>query len=240
MTPSIILPRSSLLTISKSFTQPHLDYGNTIYDHPSKKSILNRVELIQYHAALAITGKTRGSSSQKLFQKFELENLHQRRCIRHLCFLYKVISTKQPTYFIHDLLSPMREFLQHPNTFNTFSCRNEYFNNSSLLSAISDWNKLNPNTLREKCPNTGKYGLEKTPCLDTSKSPYSVRIQENTDQKKIRIWSLFTQWYLCHKFQEGFVKYTIIAAIIVYFPKIAWNLSDLLKGKLTKLMTLLE
>ena len=26
-----------------------------------------------------------------------------------------------------------------------------------------------------------------------SKSPYSVRIWENTDQKKLRIWTLFTQ-----------------------------------------------
>ena len=26
-----------------------------------------------------------------------------------------------------------------------------------------------------------------------SKSPYSVRIQENTDQKKLRIWTLFTK-----------------------------------------------
>ena len=25
------------------------------------------------------------------------------------------------------------------------------------------------------------------------KSPYSVRIQENEDQKKLRIWALFTQ-----------------------------------------------
>ena len=25
-------------------------------------------------------------------------------------------------------------------------------------------------------------------------SPYSVRIQENTDQKKLHIWTLFTQW----------------------------------------------
>ena len=25
---------------------------------------------------------------------------------------------------------------------------------------------------------------------------YSVRIKENTDQKKIRIWTLFTQWSL--------------------------------------------
>ena len=25
-------------------------------------------------------------------------------------------------------------------------------------------------------------------------SPYSVRMRDNTDQKKIRIWTLFTQW----------------------------------------------
>ena len=29
-----------------------------------------------------------------------------------------------------------------------------------------------------------------------SKSPYSVRIQENTDQKKLRIWTLFTQCFI--------------------------------------------
>ena len=28
-----------------------------------------------------------------------------------------------------------------------------------------------------------------------SKSPYSVRIQENRDQNKLRIWTLFTQYY---------------------------------------------
>ena len=27
-----------------------------------------------------------------------------------------------------------------------------------------------------------------------SKSPYSVRVQENTDQKKLRFWTIFTQW----------------------------------------------
>ena len=27
-----------------------------------------------------------------------------------------------------------------------------------------------------------------------SKSPYSVRIQENTDEKKLRNWTIFTQW----------------------------------------------
>ena len=32
-----------------------------------------------------------------------------------------------------------------------------------------------------------------------SKSPYSVQIQENTDQKKLRIWTLFTQ---CEEWPE--------------------------------------
>ena len=30
-------------------------------------------------------------------------------------------------------------------------------------------------------------------------SPYSVRMRENTDQKKLHIWTLFTQWW-------GFIK----------------------------------
>ena len=31
------------------------------------------------------------------------------------------------------------------------------------------------------------------PVFELSKSPYSLRIQENTDQKKLRIWTLFAQ-----------------------------------------------
>ena len=31
-------------------------------------------------------------------------------------------------------------------------------------------------------------------------SPYSVRIRENTDQKKLRIWTLFIQWFISNLF----------------------------------------
>ena len=42
-----------------------------------------------------------------------------------------------------------------------------------------------------------------------SKSPYSVRIQENTDQKILRIWTLFTQWrYLILHPDEVELSYT--------------------------------
>ena len=41
-------------------------------------------------------------------------------------------------------------------------------------------------SLREKCRNT-EYFLVRI-------FLYSVQIQENTDQKILRIWTLFTQW----------------------------------------------
>ena len=44
-----------------------------------------------------------------------------------------------------------------------------------------------------------KYGVFSVPYfpafeLNTGISPYSVRMRENTDQKKLRIWTPFTQW----------------------------------------------
>ena len=50
-------------------------------------------------------------------------------------------------------------------------------------------------SLREKCPNTEFFYVPYFPVFELkSKSPYSVRLRENADQKKLRIWRLFTQW----------------------------------------------
>ena len=51
-----ILPRHSLLTIYKSFISPHLDYGDIIYDQPINQAFINKLEAVQYNAALVITG----------------------------------------------------------------------------------------------------------------------------------------------------------------------------------------
>ena len=60
-----ILPRESLLTIFKSFVRPHLDYGDVIYDQSYNNTFHQKMESIQYNAALAITGAIRGSSREK-------------------------------------------------------------------------------------------------------------------------------------------------------------------------------
>ena len=79
------LPRALLITIYKSFIRPHFDYGHILYDQPFNNSFHERLESIQYNAALAIAGAIRGSSREELYQEQGFESLQQRRWYRKLC-----------------------------------------------------------------------------------------------------------------------------------------------------------
>ena len=58
------------------------------------------------------------------------------------------------------------------------------------------------------------YTLRET-FVSQSKSPYSVQIPENTDQKKLRIWTLFTQKSL----QKKIEPYVFVLPI----PQFIWQ-----------------
>ena len=62
---NLLLPPSSLLAIYKSFTRSNLDYGNVIHDQPSNSRLSDKIETVQYNAALAI----RETSKEKLYQE---------------------------------------------------------------------------------------------------------------------------------------------------------------------------
>ena len=93
----LILSRHSLITIYKTFIRPHLDYGDVIYDRAFNESFHQRLESIQYNAAIAITGTIRGTSSEKLFQELGLETLKSRRWFRKLYLFYKILHSKSPS-----------------------------------------------------------------------------------------------------------------------------------------------
>ena len=61
------LPRQSLLTIYKAFLRPHLDYSDVIFDQSYNASLHQKLEHIQYNAALAITGAIRDTFKEKFF-----------------------------------------------------------------------------------------------------------------------------------------------------------------------------
>ena len=51
-----ILPRSTLVSICKCFVKTHLNYGDIIYDQAFNNSFHQKIESLQYNAALAVTG----------------------------------------------------------------------------------------------------------------------------------------------------------------------------------------
>ena len=70
-----ILPRSALQTIYKCFVRTHLDYADIIYDQAFSNSFHPKIESVQYNTTLAITGATRGTSREKIYQELGLEFL---------------------------------------------------------------------------------------------------------------------------------------------------------------------
>ena len=135
-----------------------MDYGDVVYDQPSNDAFSNKLETVQYNPALAITRGKKGISREKLYQELGLEYLQQRRWIRRLCLFYKVVSTK-PQAYIYDFIPPIRQSQRHPNAFNFFSCRTEYFKNSFFPCVIVEWNKLNPEIQRFGCYNIFRKSL---------------------------------------------------------------------------------
>ena len=92
------LLRKSLITIYKSFTRPHLDYGDVEYDWASNESLHKSQESIQYSAAVARTRAIRRKSSEKLSQEVGLETIKSRRWLRKLYLLHKLLKEKSPAY----------------------------------------------------------------------------------------------------------------------------------------------
>ena len=68
-------PWNSLITIYKSFVRLNLDYGDIIYDQPNNESFTQKIERIQYNAALEITDVIKETSQDKLYNELGFESL---------------------------------------------------------------------------------------------------------------------------------------------------------------------
>ena len=125
-----IIPRNSLLTISFSFIRPHLDYGDIIYHQPNNGSFCQKIESIQYQAALAITGAIHGTSQAKLYKELGIESMKPQAMVQASVYFFKIQSSGLPQY-LNDLIPkpPLRystRFSPLPN----FKVRTELFRNS--------------------------------------------------------------------------------------------------------------
>ena len=72
------LPRNSLIRVCKAFLRHIIDYGDVIYEQPQNESFCEKLESIQYKAALAMTGAIQSTSREKNYQDLGLELLKSR------------------------------------------------------------------------------------------------------------------------------------------------------------------
>ena len=106
-------------------------------------SFLQKMEIIQYNAALAIFGAIRGSSREKLYQELGLDTLQQRRWYRKLCCFYKILKSQSPKYLysiipIHNMSYRTRQCNKIP----AINVKHDFLKNTFFPSTIMEWNKL--------------------------------------------------------------------------------------------------
>ena len=145
------LPRTSLITIFKSFIRSHLDYGDIIYDRAYNTSFHQNIESIQYNATLAITGAVRGTSREKPYQELGFESFQQRRWYRKLCCLFKIINNQLPSYFLQLVPLPnTRYFARNSENISQLRTKHYFFKNYFSPSTIKEWNNLDLHIRKSK------------------------------------------------------------------------------------------
>ena len=132
-----------LITYIKSICPVSAVYGDITYDQTFNMSFQQKVETIQYNAALAITGAIRSFFMEKLYQELGLETLQQGRWYRNLCCFYKIPKSQSPKclYSIiltHNMSYRTRQCNKIPST----NVKLEFSKNIVFPSTIIEWNKL--------------------------------------------------------------------------------------------------
>ena len=104
----------------KVLARSHLDYCDIIYHVPARQDqfgvtlsyLMEKVERIQYQAALAITGAWQGSNRSKLYDELGWESLSDRRWCRRILKLYKILCNQTPTCLKN---TPLHSTLHSPH-----------------------------------------------------------------------------------------------------------------------------
>ena len=139
------LPRKSLITIYKSFLRPLVDYGDIIYDQPNNESFCEKLESIQYNAALAITGAIQGTSRDKIYAELGLESLKARRRYKRLSCMFKIMNKQAPNYLIN-LIPKCNQTMRTRNSHKpVIHCRTDCFKYSFFPSTLRDCFSLDEN-----------------------------------------------------------------------------------------------
>ena len=143
---SLTLSRNSLLTICKTFVRPILHYANIIYDKPLTGSLKDKLEMVQYNAALVISGAFNGTSRDRIYKELDLESLAEWRWSGKIFYFNKIINGLLPVY-LQSYISYCGEGVYRRRSANQknltqFSTRTKIFGSSFLPYCVKESNNL--------------------------------------------------------------------------------------------------
>ena len=132
----------------KALVRSHLDYCDIIYHIPpiiqqsplgmTLNSLMEKVERIQYQAALAITGAWQGTSRSKIYEELGWETLSDRRKCRRVLQIHKIINNNTLLYLKGKLPPNCREMFSGNirTTFHAIICKSNRYIVSSLMPLL--------------------------------------------------------------------------------------------------------
>ena len=150
------LPCHTLNELYKLYVRTHLNHGDVIYHTPAKicefshdttlNTHMEKLESVQYSAALAVTGAWKGTSREKLYNELGWESLNLRRWSRRLVMLYKIVNNITPEYTRHPIpqLEQSTYSLREQHVIGQIWARTERFKNSFYPNCLNEWDKLLP------------------------------------------------------------------------------------------------
>ena len=89
-------------------------------------SFCEKLESVQYEAALAIIGAVRGTSGNKIYEELGIESLKSRRWYRRLSCMFEIIKEEAQNYLINLI----------PKCNQTIRKRNSHIYQSSIVKQI--------------------------------------------------------------------------------------------------------
>ena len=131
------LSRNSLLIIYETFVRPILDYADIIYDKPLTESFKDKLEMVQYNAALVIASAFKGTSRDRIYRELGLESLAARGWSRKIFFFHKIINRLLPVY-LQSYISYWGEgvYQQIKRTFNNSLQERKYLSHPFFLIVL--------------------------------------------------------------------------------------------------------
>ena len=115
-----------------------------MYGQPHNESFCEKLESVQYKAALAITGAIQGTSRHKIYEELGVESFKARWYMLLSC-MFKIMTEEAPNYLMNLIPKRYVTIRTRNSHISIFRCRTDCFKYSFFPSTLRDWFNLDDN-----------------------------------------------------------------------------------------------